>query len=168
MAPWPSARRWGCCWSSVWACGAWASASCCWRRWGYSLAWKKTPAPLVHGERLPFLHVLGRVLPHGTGLALGSIGFGTIATFITLVLRQPHLAECGAVPEPVRRLFHRRTPAVRQPDQSHRRLPRGDCLPVSGDAGAAAAVAGAQPESGIGRGGADRFWLLAGVPGAGR
>jgi len=51
---------------------------------GISLAWKKTPAPLVHGERLPFLHVLGRVLPHGTGLALGSIGFGTIATFITL------------------------------------------------------------------------------------
>jgi MFS family permease len=51
---------------------------------GVALAWKKTPAPIVHGERMPFLHVLGRVLPHGTGLALGSIGFGTIATFITL------------------------------------------------------------------------------------
>ncbi|MGV8919934.1 MAG: MFS transporter [Pseudomonas sp.] len=51
---------------------------------GLALAWPKTPAPIVHGERLPFLHVLGRVLPHGTGLALGGIGFGTIATFITL------------------------------------------------------------------------------------
>jgi MFS family permease len=51
---------------------------------GLALAWPKQAAPIVHGERLPFLHVLGRVLPHGTGLALGSIGFGTIATFITL------------------------------------------------------------------------------------
>ncbi|WP_297832419.1 MFS transporter [Pseudomonas sp.] len=51
---------------------------------GLRLAWNKEAAPIVHGERLPFMHVLGRVLPHGTGLALGSIGFGTIATFITL------------------------------------------------------------------------------------
>ncbi|MEB0041974.1 MULTISPECIES: MFS transporter [unclassified Pseudomonas] len=51
---------------------------------GLKLAWNKEPAPIVMGERLPFMHVLGRVLPHGTGLALGSIGFGTIATFITL------------------------------------------------------------------------------------
>ncbi|MCO8164427.1 MFS transporter [Pseudomonas sp. 21LCFQ010] len=48
------------------------------------LAWKKSPVPIVSGERLPFIHVLGRVFPHGMGLALGSIGFGTIATFITL------------------------------------------------------------------------------------
>ncbi|WP_407311193.1 MFS transporter [Pseudomonas sp. nanlin1] len=51
---------------------------------GLRLAWHKPAAPVVSGERLPFLHVLGRVLPHGMGLALGSIGFGTIATFITL------------------------------------------------------------------------------------
>jgi len=51
---------------------------------GLALTVKKQAAPIVHGERLPFLHVLGRVLPHGMGLALGSIGFGTIATFITL------------------------------------------------------------------------------------
>ena len=51
---------------------------------GLLLAWPKLAAPIVSGVRLPFLHVLGRVLPHGTGLALGSIGFGTIATFITL------------------------------------------------------------------------------------
>ncbi len=51
---------------------------------GVALAWPKLAAPIVAGERLPFLHVLGRVFPHGCGLALGGIGFGTIATFITL------------------------------------------------------------------------------------
>lgn len=51
---------------------------------GLLLAWPKVAAPIVVGERLPFMHVLGRVLPHGCALALGSIGFGTIATFITL------------------------------------------------------------------------------------
>ncbi|UMZ13663.1 MFS transporter [Pseudomonas sp. MPFS] len=51
---------------------------------GLLLAWPKLAAPIVAGERLPFIHVLGKVFPHGCGLALGSIGFGTIATFITL------------------------------------------------------------------------------------
>ncbi|MDZ3993262.1 MFS transporter [Pseudomonas sp. Teo4] len=51
---------------------------------GLLLAWPKRAAPVVSGVRLPFLRVLGKVFPHGTGLALGSIGFGTIATFITL------------------------------------------------------------------------------------
>lgn len=51
---------------------------------GLALAWPKLASPIVHGERMPFLHVLGKVTPHGTGLALGGIGFGTIATFITL------------------------------------------------------------------------------------
>ena len=57
---------------------------------GVLLAWPKLAAPIVSGVRLPFLHVLGRVLPHGTGLALGSIGFGTIATFITLYYATHH------------------------------------------------------------------------------
>lgn len=51
---------------------------------GLKLGWNRKPVPIVHGERLPFMHVLGKVFPHGMGLALGSIGFGTIATFITL------------------------------------------------------------------------------------
>ena len=51
---------------------------------GVALAWNKVAAPVVAGERLPFMHVLGKVMPHGCGLALGGIGFGTIATFITL------------------------------------------------------------------------------------
>ena len=57
---------------------------------GIALAWNKTAAVIVAGVRLPFLHVLGRVLPHGTGLALGGIGFGTIATFITLYYASNH------------------------------------------------------------------------------
>ena len=57
---------------------------------GLLLAWPKRAAPIVSGVRLPFLHVLGRVLPHGAGLALGSIGFGTIATFITLYYATNH------------------------------------------------------------------------------
>ena len=57
---------------------------------GLLLAWPKLAAPIVSGVRVPFLHVLGRVLPHGTGLALGSIGFGTIATFITLYYATNH------------------------------------------------------------------------------
>jgi predicted MFS family arabinose efflux permease len=51
---------------------------------GLLLAWPKHAAPVVSGKRLPFMQVLGKVFPHGSGLALGSIGFGTIATFITL------------------------------------------------------------------------------------
>ena len=57
---------------------------------GLVVAWPKRAAPIVSGVRLPFLHVLGRVLPHGAGLALGSIGFGTIATFITLYYATNH------------------------------------------------------------------------------
>ncbi|WP_284947606.1 MFS transporter [Acidisoma cladoniae] len=39
---------------------------------------------LVRGPQLPFRSVLGRVLPHGIAIALGSIGFGAIASFVTL------------------------------------------------------------------------------------
>lgn len=48
------------------------------------LAWPKRPAPIVQGERLPFTNVFLRIAPNGTALALGSIGFGTLATFVTL------------------------------------------------------------------------------------
>src|SRR6202034_2625839 len=40
--------------------------------------------PVSHGEKLPFHHVFGKVAPYGLGLALGSVGFGVLATFITL------------------------------------------------------------------------------------
>nr|WP_208733645.1 MFS transporter [Pseudomonas duriflava] len=51
---------------------------------GLYLARPKPATPLVSGKRIPFRHVLGQVMPYGLGLALGGIGFGTIATFITL------------------------------------------------------------------------------------
>jgi len=45
--------------------------------------WKARVAP-SHGERLPFKSVLSRVMPYGVGLALGSIGFGSLSTFVAL------------------------------------------------------------------------------------
>lgn len=57
---------------------------------GFALAMPKKAAPIVHGERLPYSSVFGRVLPHGLGLALGSVGFGSIATFITLFYAARH------------------------------------------------------------------------------
>jgi MFS family permease len=59
---------------------------------GYSLlrATRKEPVPVVHGEHLPFSHVLGRVAPHGMGLALGGVGYSVLATFITLFYASQH------------------------------------------------------------------------------
>jgi MFS family permease len=51
---------------------------------GFYLARLIAPVPVVHGERMSYRSVFTRVLPHGLGLALGSAGFGSIATFITL------------------------------------------------------------------------------------
>lgn len=48
------------------------------------LAQLKRATITVAGERAPFRTVAARVVPYGIGLALGSIGFGCIATFITL------------------------------------------------------------------------------------
>jgi MFS family permease len=52
---------------------------------GYLIARAKTATEVVaHGETLAFRHVLRRVLSFGVALGLGSVGFGSIATFITL------------------------------------------------------------------------------------
>jgi len=48
------------------------------------LAFRKQPVPVVHGDHLPFSHVLGRVAPHGMSLALGGMCYSVLATFITL------------------------------------------------------------------------------------
>jgi MFS family permease len=50
----------------------------------FSLAWRKEAIPAAHGEHLPFRRVLGRVAPHGIGLALGGVGYSVLATFVTL------------------------------------------------------------------------------------
>jgi MFS family permease len=44
----------------------------------------KPPVPVTPGEHLPFRNVLGRVTPHGMGLALGGVGYSALATFVTL------------------------------------------------------------------------------------
>jgi len=62
---------------------------------GYWLARPLAAVPIVHGERMSYRSVFTRVLPHGLGLALGSAGFGSIATFITLyyaAMRWPNAA----------------------------------------------------------------------------
>ncbi|WP_233828382.1 MFS transporter [Paraburkholderia sp. ZP32-5] len=57
---------------------------------GYYLARQIAAVPVVHGERMSYRSVFTRVLPHGMGLALGSAGFGSIATFITLFYAARH------------------------------------------------------------------------------
>jgi len=49
-----------------------------------AIATFKDPVPVVAGEHLPFRNVLGRVTPHGMGLALGGVGYSALATFVTL------------------------------------------------------------------------------------
>jgi len=48
------------------------------------VALRKHPVPVAPGEHLPFASVLGRVTPHGMGLALGGISYSVLATFVTL------------------------------------------------------------------------------------
>jgi MFS family permease len=50
----------------------------------FLLAGAKRPVPVVAGEHLPFRDVLGLVIPHGMGLALGGVGYSVLATFVTL------------------------------------------------------------------------------------
>ena len=54
------------------------------------LALRREPVPVHHGEKQPFHHVFSKVAPYGLGLALGSVGFGVLATFITLDFANRH------------------------------------------------------------------------------
>ncbi len=56
----------------------------------FLMASRKAPVPVVHGEHLPFRDVLGRVTPHGMGLALGGVGYSVLATFVTLFYASRH------------------------------------------------------------------------------
>ncbi|RKD87128.1 putative MFS family arabinose efflux permease [Kushneria marisflavi] len=49
-----------------------------------ALAWRRPASPIVSGKRVPFAHVFRVVAPYGGALALSSVGYGVIATFITL------------------------------------------------------------------------------------
>jgi MFS family permease len=48
------------------------------------IALRKQAVKIEAGEHMPFAHVLGRVLPHGLGLALGGVSYSVLATFVTL------------------------------------------------------------------------------------
>jgi MFS family permease len=50
----------------------------------FAIARRKAPVSVEPGEELPFAHVLGRVAPHGMGLALGGVSYSVLATFVTL------------------------------------------------------------------------------------
>jgi predicted MFS family arabinose efflux permease len=56
----------------------------------FVLAWRKAPLTVEPGEHLPFAHVLGRVAPHGMGLALGGVSYSVLATFVTLFYASRH------------------------------------------------------------------------------
>jgi MFS family permease len=54
------------------------------------MAARKDPVPAVEGTHLPFAHVVGRVAPHGMGLALGGVCYSVLATFVTLYYASRH------------------------------------------------------------------------------
>ena len=56
----------------------------------YAWAAVKQPVAVTVGEHLPFKSVLGRVMPHGMGLALGGVGYSALATFVTLFYASRH------------------------------------------------------------------------------
>jgi MFS family permease len=56
----------------------------------FLMASGKAPVAVVPGEHLPFRDVLGRVTPHGMGLALGGVGYSALATFVTLFYASRH------------------------------------------------------------------------------
>ena len=50
----------------------------------FAIAFPLPGVPILHTEHLPFQEVLRKVFLDGLGLALGTIGFGTIASFTTI------------------------------------------------------------------------------------
>jgi len=55
-----------------------------------AIATRKKPVTVAPGVHLPFTQVLGRVAPHGMGLALGGVGYSVLATFVTLFYASRH------------------------------------------------------------------------------
>ena len=95
---------------------------------GFYLARPIAPVPIVHGERMSYRSVFTRVLPHGIGLALGSAGFGSIATFITLFYAARHWPNAALSLTVFGTLFIGRASVVRQYDQGLRWVSGRDCF----------------------------------------
>jgi predicted MFS family arabinose efflux permease len=57
---------------------------------GMALAAPRARVAVVGGARMAFGNVVTRVLPHGLALSLASVGFGSIAAFITLYYASYH------------------------------------------------------------------------------
>ena len=55
-----------------------------------ALALPLAGVPIRRGRHLPFPKLIGRVLLHGLGLALGTVGFATIGSFTTLYFAVRH------------------------------------------------------------------------------
>jgi predicted MFS family arabinose efflux permease len=54
------------------------------------VAARKTRVPAVHGEPEKFYRVLGRVAPHGAAVALSSVAYAVLTTFIALYYASRH------------------------------------------------------------------------------
>lgn len=54
------------------------------------LALRLPPILVSPARHLPFAHIFGQIVPYGTALALGGLGFGVLATFITLYFAHLH------------------------------------------------------------------------------
>jgi MFS family permease len=57
---------------------------------GLALAAPRARVAVVGGARMAFTQVVARVLPHGMALGLASVGFGSIAAFVTLYYAAHH------------------------------------------------------------------------------
>jgi len=67
-----------------WSFGAMGAAVLGLAAAGFGLAALRARVPVVEGRRLSFGSVVARVFPHGMVLALGTVGFGSLAAFVTL------------------------------------------------------------------------------------
>lgn len=50
----------------------------------FVIALRKSAVVVEPGQHLPFAHVLGKVAPHGMGLALSGVSYSVLASFVTL------------------------------------------------------------------------------------
>ncbi len=134
---------------------------------GLLFARTRQDVSVTAGVRAPFHVVVRRIWPYGLGLALGTVGFGVIATFITLYFSAHHW-QGAAFTLSLQHRFYLYTPDPWQHHHPLRRRAGVACLLRSGVSWIIDYLAGAV---GVGRRYwrvPHRFWFLAGLPGAGR